>query len=245
MLSQILSSKFSLIQIINLPSRSDRIKELETQFVKLNESIYKTAVIFNAIRPTTQENFPSIGARGCFESHFNILKSAVITRPDFLLIIEDDCNFVNPELVALSVDELFSAPETLSWDVFYGGHLILDSNESHNQNNLKYNSIINPTTEVQNTHCIGFSLNAIDKIVPYFEAMLARKPGDPNGGPMHVDGAYTWFRKDNPQLKTVISYPAIAVQRPSRSDIASLKWYDRTPLISTVTQLARKVRSSR
>lgn len=41
---------------------------------------------------------------------------------------------------------------------------------------------------------------------------------------MHVDGAYSWFRKDHPFLRTLLADPELGYQRPSRSDIFTGHW---------------------
>jgi hypothetical protein len=85
---------------------------------------------------------------------------------------------------------------------------------------------------------------AISACSAYLNAMLARPPGSPNGGPMHVDGAYSWFRKDNPQYTTFVTVPAIGLQRSSRSDIAELSWYDRIPVLKQATGVLRRLKLS-
>jgi glycosyl transferase, family 25 len=59
---------------------------------------------------------------------------------------------------------------------------------------------------------------------------------------MHVDGAYSTIRQQNPNLNTYIFSPSLGRQRPSRSDIADLKLYDR---IKTARPLMRKLRELR
>jgi glycosyl transferase, family 25 len=56
-------------------------------------------------------------------------------------------------------------------------------------------------------------------LLVYMQAQLERPAGDPLGGPMHVDGTYSWFRRDHPELVTLLSVPEIAHQRSSHSDI--------------------------
>ena len=68
---------------------------------------------------------------------------------------------------------------------------------------------------------------AIPKLIDGLETILSRPPGHPFGGPMHVDGAYSTIRMQNPDLKTYAHRPSLAFQRPSRTDIGELKWFDR------------------
>jgi len=48
---------------------------------------------------------------------------------------------------------------------------------------------------------------------------------------MHVDGAYTWFRRTHPTRRTWVALPELGHQRQSRTDIHPLRWYDRWPLV--------------
>jgi glycosyl transferase, family 25 len=65
---------FERVYAINLPYRKDRrsmiVEELKKAGIPL---VPNKAEIFSAIRPDNAGEFPSIGARGCFESHLAIL----------------------------------------------------------------------------------------------------------------------------------------------------------------------------
>ncbi|ATE63375.1 glycosyltransferase family 25 protein [Rhizorhabdus dicambivorans] len=86
-----------------------------------------------------------------------------------------------------------------------------------------------PDLVIRTTHCIGFGRAAIEGLVPYLEAMLDRAPRSAEGGPMHVDGAYGWFRASRPDLVCWLAAPRLAHQRPSRTDIAPPGPLDRLP----------------
>jgi hypothetical protein len=57
---------------------------------------------------------------------------------------------------------------------------------------------------------------------------------------MHVDGAYSMFRMRYPDRVTLMATPSLGSQRSSRSDIATNKWYDRTPVIREIASIARR-----
>ena len=57
-----------------------------------------------------------------------------------------------------------------------------------------------------------------------------------------VDGAYVWFRRAHPELKTVFPDPQIAVLRPSRTDIGHLRFFDRLPGLREAAEWARRVK---
>ena len=47
-----------------------------------------------------------------------------------------------------------------------------------------------------------------------------------------------WFRRAHPELVTVFSM--VGTQRPSRTDIGQLKWFDRTSGVRELAGLMRK-----
>lgn len=211
---------FTCVAIINLPHRTDRLREMGQQLARVGMGMDDVMVVAGA-KPDDPGAFPSIGARGCFESHLKTLDLAVTIKVPSLLILEDDCDFVGNE----------APPHDVDWDIFYGGH--------NNEVQEEGPTIAAPDTAFTGTHCIGLRGEAIRLARDYLKAMHARPAGDPMGGPMHVDGAYSWFRREHPELKTLVAN--IAVQRPSRSDVADLKWFDRLPLVRTGATALRQL----
>jgi glycosyl transferase, family 25 len=61
---------------------------------------------------------------------------------------------------------------------------------------------------------------------------------------MHVDGAYSWFRRQHPEVITLLAMPELGHQRSSRTDIHDLNWYDRSivlrPLVSVLRRIIRR-----
>ncbi|MBC7483864.1 MAG: LPS biosynthesis glycosyltransferase, partial [Rhizobacter sp.] len=96
---------------------------------------------------------------------------------------------------------------------------------------------------VQTTHFIGFQGEAIAAAAAYLAAMLERPPGDPDGGPMHVDGAYSWFRRAHPEFQTVLAVPPLGYQRASRTDIHDLAWFDKLPVVRELVSAVRRARN--
>ena len=78
-------------------------------------------------------------------------------------------------------------------------------------------------------------------LVEYLEACLVRPPGDPVGGPMHVDGALSMFRSFHPEFITLIAQPPLASQRSSRSDI-SARSFESVAGLRQAISLARKAK---
>jgi hypothetical protein len=173
------------------------------------------AKVFPAIRPTSPNGFESIGARGCFLSHLSVLKLA---RDRPLMIFEDDCDLVKGARWEPLGD----------WGIFYGGHRL-----EHPETPLA------PDVPVVTAHMVGFHPDIIQRLITYLEAMLRRAPGDARGGPMHIDGAYSWFRRENPDVITKLAIPPIAFQRPSRSSIHPPRWVEKVPMVDTMRRIKR------
>ncbi len=91
-------------------------------------------------------------------------------------------------------------------------------------------------------HFVGIRRSVAQAMVPYLEAMLGRPEGDPRGGPMHVDGAYNWFRREHPEILTLCAVSPMAEQRPSRTDIHALTFLDRQPLLRPAMSVLRGIK---
>ena len=217
-----LNELFDCIFVINLPYRSDRRLEMESELNRIGLSLFDgSAEILSASRFTEAGDFDSAGARGCFDSHLRALKTALERKSKGVLIFEDDCDFGHD--IQEKLPGVLRQLVTTDWDMFYGGHL----SEVTTSDSTDGISRIAPEQSLCGAHFIALSGKTLPMLIQYLEAMLARKPGSPLGGPMHVDGAYSWFRKDHPACDTWIADPQLGFQRPSRTDIHRLKFYDR------------------
>src|SRR5689334_12871580 len=83
---------FDEVRIINLVDREDRRREMSRQLERLGASP-ANASFFEAHRPVSRGEFPSLGARGCFESHLAVLSGARDRGVETLLLLEDDFEF--------------------------------------------------------------------------------------------------------------------------------------------------------
>lgn len=230
---------FDGIFVINLPTRADRRYEIDKQLKRIGLSLkHEKVFLFPAVRPDAPGGFPSIGARGCFMSHLGVLRMAQSSGMRNILILEDDCDF--SKNVSTLMPCLVDALQQIEWGLFYGGAL-----NSYESQPLKCSlRKIAPTSALMGSHSIAMRGDTIRKIAAYFEAMLRRPPGSAEGGPMHVDGAYSWFRKDHPELATLIAEPALAFQRYSTTDIHQKSWFDRWPVVAQLAVMARKLRNA-
>jgi GR25 family glycosyltransferase involved in LPS biosynthesis len=96
---------------INLASRPDRKQHVESQLASLGITEFQR---FNAIK------LPN-GALGCSMSHLKCLETAKAAGWPHLLIVEDDIQFLNPELFKSQLNKFFLKHD--SWDtILIGGN---------------------------------------------------------------------------------------------------------------------------
>jgi glycosyl transferase, family 25 len=220
--------------VINLEERRDRRIEMEEQLRRIGWM----AQFSNSLRPSSADGFPSIGARGCFESHLATLERGRIFRAH-VLIMEDDLNFAHgfSELWKRAMADI----EATDWSIFYPAHLLPQDDQTRDGLTAAA-----PDLEIRCTHFVMFHRDAVPKVIDGLKAILSRPPGHPLGGPMHVDGAYATIRQQNPNLKTYVYCPSLGYQRSSRSDIADLRLIDRIetlrPIVSRLRRIKQRLR---
>lgn len=204
---------FERIRIINLPYRTDRRRAMNRELAKVGLVGDPRVSYFDAIRPEDAGSFTSIGARGVYASQKILLRDAAAAG-ESLLILEDDCIF-SPDAENRTFHD--------EWDIFYGGyHASLPTDLAR--------------SDIQGAHMMGFSRRGAKLMSDYLEQLQYEGIHPP------IDGAYVWFRRANPAVRTLFAEPPLAGQRPSRSDIASLAWFDRLPFLRGAATLARGFR---
>lgn len=216
------------VEIINLADRSDRRADTEREL----EKVGWVGSFFLAERPAEPGKFESIGARGCFESHLAVLRRNVTTER--LILLEDDVNFINGFRTYWSI--LADQLDRIEWSICYGGHKMPCTKEG----------LVNVDADepITSAHFVIFNGRAIHRMVEALENIYAREAGDPNGGPMHVDGAYSTIRAQHPDLVTYAFCPSLGYQRSSRTDIGKQKWFDQTTFLRPIVHLARHMKST-
>jgi glycosyl transferase, family 25 len=221
---------FDQVRIINLVDRPDRRREMERQLARA-EALDPNVGFFEAHRPESAGEFPSLGARGCFESHLALLRQARAAGVQSLLLLEDDFDLTRGGRDR--APRLLKQLSEVDWDIFYGAHLL--------PSNGRVDVAPVPSAEaVLTASFVAFSGRVLPALVNFLEAMQGRPAGSPEYGPMHVDGAYTVFRELNPQYQTFAAFPPLGKQRRSRSDITpSAMFLDRWPAGRRVAELLR------
>lgn len=236
-----LTKNFDCVYIINLPDREDRRKEMVEQLESIGDDpAAKNLVFFPAIRPVTPDGFPSAGARGCFLSHLAVLKDAQSNNHKKILILEDDCNF--SKILRLQQRRFSEIVSAENWHFLYGG--LIGAEKIREADVLLGTEEIPPQKPIMGAHFIAMTKLATSVTAKYLTEILDRAPGDPAGGPMHVDGAYSWVRKDHIDLRTLMLTPHAVYQRSSRTDIHPHTWLDKTPFIRSGVRLARRLKNA-
>lgn len=236
-----LSALVGKVYIINLESRPDRRREMLAELARIDLQEGNPLVsFFKAVKPDAPGTFPSIGARGCFLSHLGILQTARADGHRAILILEDDAA-LTPECregLAAVLAEL----ETTDWALAYLGHRIApEKMPGPDLARTTHWHELPPGTGIETTHAMVIHQRAFDPLVQYLEQMMARPAGDPKGGPMHVDGAYSWFRREHPDLLTLITPQQYVLQRASKSDIAPPSWKDKLPFMGMLRALRNRL----
>jgi glycosyl transferase, family 25 len=232
---------FDRICVINLAERTDRRAEMARALARIGLGFDHPRVsLVAAERPADPGPFPGIGVRGCFLSHLGVLRAAARDGLGAVLVLEDDLDF--PADIAARLPPLAAALGRLDWALFYGGWAEPPGTEP--LPGAPGLVAADPARAILLAHCVGFRGPAIAEAADYLAAMLGRPLGDPEGGPMHVDGAYSWYRRAHPHRLTVAAVPAIGFQRPSRSDIAPRAWFDRIGALAPLVRAARRVKGA-
>jgi hypothetical protein len=204
-----LFATFDQVRIINLVDRPDRREEMSDQMKRLG-GMPANAAFFDAQRPSDAGGFPGLGARGCFESHLAILRSARAASAQSLLILEDDFDFTRSGLQR--AEAVSSALSKSDWSFFYGAHRL----PAEGMSGL---AAVPGRVRIETTSCVATRGPALPALIGFLEGILTRPAGSPDYGPMHVDGAYSVFRRLNPQFATFAAFPPLGHQRSSHSDI--------------------------
>jgi glycosyl transferase family 25 len=227
---------FARTCVINLPERSDRRKAMTQELAAAGMPLKPGKVeIFPGIRPDDAGGFSGIGVRGCFLSHLSILKQAQKDGLANILIMEDDLTI--SKRFKADQEKLINQLAQTDWGFVYFGHTAEVEETTSPATFQPYSQ------PMVTAHFYAINGTIVGQLIDFLEALLQRPPGHPDGGPMHLDGAYSTFRERNPEILTLIAVPNLGWQRSSRSDIAPNSWYDRTPVFKQLVGVARAGKS--
>lgn len=232
--------QFDRIFLINLAMRPDRLREMGEQLRRIGLSLdWDRLTVFDAVRPDAAGAFPTLGARGCFMSHLGVLREAERLGLKRMMVWEDDLDFTDDFLETL--ERMRPTLDAEPWSMFYGTYAAPDGVPGGGGLLTR----ATPDTRIDTTQFMAFQGDAIRAAADYLEKMLVRPAGHPEGGPMHVDGALNWFRRAHPERIVLIATEQMGLERPSRTDVHDLAWFDRMPVVRDAVAALRKLKPSR
>ena len=239
--AQGLTATVDAVYVVNLASRPDRRRDMQAELERAGFSTQsETVQFFRAIRPDDAGPFPSVGARGCFLSQLGVLRAARDAGHRAILLLEDDAAFSAAFLSDGA--EVLSGLDGTDWAMAYLGHRVDPAQmPGPGQDRGAHWRALDADTAVVCAHAVLFHQRAIGPLVQYLEAMLERPAGHGDGGPMHVDGAYTWFRRTHPQMLTLLTPQQYVTQRASRSDITEQSWKEKLPFWNVLRQVKNRL----
>jgi glycosyl transferase family 25 len=219
-----LFDRFDRIRIVSLPNRVDRRREMAWQLRKVGLENDPRVEFFDALRMDDPGPFLKAGSHGCFLSHLQILRESARANKS-VLILQDDCDFL-PGIAEYELPKC---------DVFYGGYSLIHPGNPHE-------------SDIIGAHFMGFSAEAARKAVQYLQDYLSptfqpdkRASEQPDFNPRlrpPIDGAFVWFRRAHPELKT--EFAMLSRQRSSKSDV-SPGWADNVPALRQLLAIGRRL----
>ena len=224
---------FDATFVINLRHRSDRFRTVQAELTKHGCEFPSDRVCpFWAVRPDEKGSFDTVGYRGAFLSHLGVLQEAHSRKLNNVLILEDDVKFAD-DLVRLERSLIFEL-KNRDWDIVQFGY------ESQHQLFQDDNACLFPyDDDLIGLHFYAVNGPAIPILIEFFELLLSRPTGHPDGGPMSPDGALNLCSRMS--FKRLIASPLLGTQRSSRSDCrGDLERFDRLPVVRHLATLVRQ-----
>ena len=210
-----LNSYFDKIICINLTKRSDRWEECLLNFNKIGlkveryEAIDGNPMNWNHVRNknNNKKDVKFAGVAGCMASHINIWKMAKEKGWSNVLIIEDDCDFLD-NLQEIFKERIKQVPE--DWGLLYFGGI----HETRNGEYLpqKISEHISKAKRIITTTCYAIKDTCYDLAI---KTVLADQPWFHTAIDGYL-GAYI-----QPKTNTYSFDPPLAWQRGSYSNIAN------------------------
>jgi len=221
---------------INLTSRPDRRREMDRMLQRMGLSADGGWVeYFPGVKVNSADGFRNAGVRGCFLSHLGVYKKALDEGLPNVLVMEDDLE-IEPDFMEKSATLVEALRRHENWGFAYFGHILEDDPRHDPASPLRV-----ATGTIMMGHFYAINGPVLPRLVRFFEDVLKRPPGHPDGGPMFNDGACNMFRARNPDVLTLVAQPNLGRQRGSRSDL-STQWFDKIPGVRELAETARSLR---
>ncbi len=187
---------FDRICLINLPERTERLRNAEEELKTLNASY----VVIPAIRH-------EIGSVGLWLTLLGLFERAEKEDWNNILIFEDDVQFSQEnygEYLAAQVKEL----KALDWDLFYLGGNVFTT--LYPVDNCDY---LLGSTGIMSTHALAYSKQGWKLVLQEMRRIVSAGITEPEAIDLLL------HRVIQPRGKTYVSFPMLCVQRPGWSDV--------------------------
>lgn len=221
--------------IINLPERDDRLRVIRRELARCGGDDHPGKVqVPYAPKPEDANGFASRGVYGSYLSHYTILKDALRDGLETAWILEDDATFSHR--MVREQDRIVEKLRRDPWDMCFFGHSL------HRELRGMPRGLIHHTAPFRWAHCYAIHGKVLPRLLAYLEENMSNPPGHPRGGKMYIDPAYSFFRRLNPDVVSLVANPVMSVQRGSVSSLAGGHWYDRSKVLVPVVAMAREAR---
>lgn len=199
------------IFVINLDHRLDRWSSISSQLINLNihnyerfsGHLYRSEIVSNYV----------CGNIGCMISHFMINEISKRHGYKRILVLEDDCTFLEESYCVYNFQNAFDYLNVLGFDMFYLGATFHANGITH------INNYIDKINECSATHAVVMDVDAIYDIFRRRYNNIAELiqyciDHHTDTSSFTIDGTYGSFN-----LRRFTTNPILAIQRPSHSDI--------------------------
>ena len=232
-----LFGQFDQARVINLPERNDRRRAVEAELAAIGiGGIAAPISFFDARRPQIEPEIPGrFRPNGAQISHREVIREALATGANTLLVLEDDIFFRAP--AAEKVSAITGAMQATPWDVIYFGYLEPD------ECRLTGGPLASWDGRVIGGHFCGMNRRFMERILAFMDGFGRPNPTGEIFSPTHRDGAFNLFVEKNPDIRRFLAVPNLAIQRSSRTDLHLNHFYDRTPVLRDALAAARALRN--
>jgi len=223
---------FGSRRLISMKTRVERRQRIDASLARYGLSLERLGVeVFDGLSFDDANGFPSKGVRGCFTSHMTLMQECAASGQS-MLVLEDDVDFEFDRIIAFSkgVHDLQNA----DWDLVYLGYIEPSTRGPARLEHYDGGTI--------GGHFYGVTSAFARAVGDYMQSCTTRPPGDPIGGPMYRDGAFTMFRQRHPELTTKLAIPSLGSQFSSRSDLTP-KYYQRWPMVGPILDKMYEVKA--
>jgi hypothetical protein len=225
---------FDRVYIINLPERVDRRAEMEIELAAAGLSPEPGHIeFFPAVKVSDPAGFDNAGYHGCFRSHLEVYKRAREVGAKHLLVFEDDAA-LSPHFQR-DQQSVIEQLQVRPWGLVLLGHLDVEPPSDRPTQFIPFPG------NIMLAHFYAVHSSIFDRLIAFFESVLRRPPGHPDGGPMSPDGAINFFLERNPDIPAWMTSPNFGSQRSSRSDL-SPRWFDHIPIVRQTAGLMRRAK---